>query len=280
MTKVNPVNKEEYPQSQCFDGIAVPIFARPRQQIRDNFKIRAETDIIVATYQKSGTTWTQNILRHLLWPEDTSNKVLADRVPWLSYPSPTFTEIEAMVNPRVFKTHDPAQWIDDIVAGTRAKIVFVYRSARDVAVSYYKHMSLHPRMSASFQNFYRDMFRDPARCSHGLWEDHLAGYLAQRSTRNMLVLRFEDMKEDLPREIRKIAEFIGVEAKEELVQRIAEKTDFSYMKNDITCNYSHFYKHSEFMRCGKVGAWRGYLTEEQARDLEEVEKRIYEEFGV
>ena len=36
------------------------------------------------------------------------------------------------------------EWLDDIVAGTDAKIIFVFRNPKDQAVSFYKHMKIMP----------------------------------------------------------------------------------------------------------------------------------------
>jgi len=294
---MSELTEEQFP-CQIFDGITVPNFVRTREAVREGFKIRPDTDIIVATYQKSGTTWTQNILRHLLWPEDNSDTPLHIRIPWVNVSKdPTPEKIEALPNPRVLKTHDPAEWLDDIVAGTNAKIVFVYRNPKDVSVSFYRHMMMKLRLDLNlavqienkpqshsgdveFQDFFRNITRNPARCPYGLWETHLSGYLAQRNKRNMLVLRFEDMKQNLPREIRKIADFVGVQYDDDIIEDVAKKTDFNYMKNDKTCNYSDVYKSSDFMRSGKVGSWQGFLTEDQAAELDEIEKQVYEKFGL
>ena len=265
------------------DNIAIPHFTQPHSEIRSKFKVRPRTDILVASYQKSGTTWTQNILRHLLWPGDTT--LLCERVPWINVTRPlslSLEEIEELPDPRVIKTHDPVQWIEDLVQGSEVKLIYVYRDPGDVAVSYYNHMSLKPSMKAvSFQEFYRHVIRDPARANHGLWEDHVDGYLSLYNQRpNMLVVRFEDMVEDLAREIRRIARFIGVKCEEALIAQVEEKSRFSYMKRDATCNYSHHYKHDLFLRSGKVGTWREYLTEKQGLELKEIQRRIFNKHGI
>jgi hypothetical protein len=224
-------------------------------------------------------------VRHLLWPGDTSDTHLDTIVPWINENISSLEEFEARDNPRVLKTHDPAEWLDDIVAGTDAKIIFVFRNPKDQAVSFYKHMKIMPdrkeaMANVEFQDFYRDVVRNPKKFYYGLWEDHVSGYLSTRDRRNMLVLRFEDMKEDLPREIRKISEFIGVQYDEDLIEEVARKTDFNYMKQDVTCNKSFIYKSSDFFSSGKVGSWAGFLTEEQATELDLIEKNVLEKFGL
>ena len=171
------VSFEQLPY-KVHDNIAIPHFTQPRSEILTKFKIRPKTDIILASYQKSGTTWTQNILRHLLWPGDTS--LLSDKIPWINVSRPlslSLEEIEELPDPRVIKTHDPAHWICDLLQGSDAKLIYVYRNPGDVAVSYYNHMSLKLMKGVSFQDFYRDVFLNPARATHGLWEDHVTGYL-------------------------------------------------------------------------------------------------------
>ena len=100
------------------------------------------------------------------------------RIPWLNAPVNSLHEIETRPNPRVFKTHDPAEWLDDIIAGSNAKIIFVHRGVRDVAVSKFENMKQRQKLKeimggVTFDEFYRHIFRDPGRCSYGLWEDHL-----------------------------------------------------------------------------------------------------------
>ena len=269
---------------KIYDNIAIPHFIQPRTEIRTKFKIRPKTDIIVASYQKSGTTWTQNILRHLLWPGDTT--LLCERVPWINVIRPlslSLEEIERLPDPRVIKTHDPVQWIDDLLQGSEAKLIYVYRDPGDVAVSYYNHMSLKPSMGGvTFQHFYRDVIRNPVRANHGLWEDHVGGYLELRNQKqNMLLLRYEDMVEDLAREIGRIAQFIGVECcSDSLIAEVEEKTQFSYMKKDTSCNYSHHYKHDLFMRNGKVGTWKEYLTYEQGQELSDIQRQVFNKYGI
>lgn len=181
-----------------------------------------------------------------------------------------------LYNFRVIKTHDPIQWLDDLTQGhQQVKLIYLHRDPRDVAVSFYHHMSLKPAMrGVSFQDFYRDVIRDPARAPHGLWEDHVRGYLGARAARHILVLRYEDMIADLSEQIRRIAEFIGLKISESGVQDIADKTSFRSMKSDPTCNYSHFYKHDLFLRSGKIGSWKGFLTEQQSDELNKIQHDV------
>ena len=81
-------------------------------------KLRPDSDIFVLTYPKSGTTWTQNIVRHLLFTEDAppySDMPLNTRLPWLDMLGFPAVELEAWPSPRVFKTHNTPQELDSMV---------------------------------------------------------------------------------------------------------------------------------------------------------------------
>ena len=134
------------------DGINVPPFETPqrREDIRTKFKIRPD-DVLLATFPKSGTTWTQNIMRYFLLPDTVdSEKDLDAIIPWIDLPWPPVEEIEAMPSPRCIKSHCPAIWLDDIFKGSKTnKIIFCYRNPKDVAVSLY--ISLKSTLSQTLQ---------------------------------------------------------------------------------------------------------------------------------
>ena len=53
----------------------------------------------------------------------------------------------------------------------------------------------------------------------------------------MLILKYEDMKQDLPSTVDTIAKFIGQDISKELVDEIAHRTTFENMKKDSSANY-------------------------------------------
>ena len=74
----------------------------------DGFRFR-DDDVIVATYAKSGTTWTQQIVGQLVFAgaEDVN---IAEISPWLDLrimPPDTAARLEAQQHRRIIKTHLP-----------------------------------------------------------------------------------------------------------------------------------------------------------------------------
>src|SRR4051812_49620027 len=74
----------------------------------DGFAFR-DDDVIVATYAKSGTTWTQQIVGQLIHAGDPDVQV-AHLSPWLDLrimPADTLDLLEAQQHRRGVKTHPP-----------------------------------------------------------------------------------------------------------------------------------------------------------------------------
>ena len=67
-------------------------------------------DIWVVTYPRSGTTWTQQILRNMLAKED-EDKPISLAMPWLeganSNVRPYNVDMSVVKRPRTFKSHMP-----------------------------------------------------------------------------------------------------------------------------------------------------------------------------
>ena len=54
----------------------------------------------------------------------------------------------------------------------------------------------------------------------------------------MLILKYEDMKKDLPSAVATIAKFIGQDISKEMVEEIAHRTTFESMQKDSSASYA------------------------------------------
>ncbi|KAK3730622.1 hypothetical protein QZH41_008015 [Actinostola sp. cb2023] len=152
---------------------------------------------------------------------------------------------------------------------------YVIRNPKDVAVSYYYHYKRYAsyEFGAGLWDEFFEMFIDGG-VQFGSWFDHVLGWWAHRDDPNILFLKYEDMKKDLPCAVQQIAEFLGKDLSVEMIQRITEQTNFSAMSGDQE-RFDHgddeeTRKKSrileiKFVRKGEVGDWRNYFTKEQNR---------------
>src|SRR6266850_4386272 len=104
----------------------------------DDFAFR-HGDIVVATYAKTGTTWTQQIVGQLL--HDAAEGIdISKLCPWIDLRVPPKEEklamVEAQTHRRCLKTHLP---VDALVFSPKAKYLYIGRDGRDVVWSMYNH---------------------------------------------------------------------------------------------------------------------------------------------
>jgi len=221
------------------EGVGAPRYVSlaSRDEIRQDLVLRPDSDIFIVTYPKSGTTWTQNIVRHLLLcgadAPRFSDMALNQRVPYLDMLLFPASQLEEYPEPRVFKSHNTPAELDSMVlkGSTKPKIIYVVRDPRDQIVSFYNHY-LAAIGHTTLETFCAQFARHPEYAWGGLWEDHVDAWLSLSDKYDILVLRYEELKQNSRREIRRVADFLGVSVTEEEVGHVARKTTLTYMKKD------------------------------------------------
>ena len=91
---------------------------------------------------------------------------------------------------------------------------------------------------------------------------------------NILFLKYEDMKKDLPKAVETIASFIGYKLEPQVMDSIAQQCTFQSMKeNPATSTPPAPQLRKEgsepFIRKGIVGDWKNYFTEDQNQRFDE-----------
>jgi aryl sulfotransferase len=209
-----------------------------------------DDDIIVATYGKSGTTWTQQIVGQLLYGPDPDLPV-AEMSPWLDLRVPPkevkLPLVEAQTHRRFLKTHLP---VDALVFSPRARYIHIGRDGRDVIWSMYNHHAnanqqwyealndtpgrVGPPIEPPPEDI-RQYFRDwLERDGHPFWPfwEHVRSWWAIRHLPNVLFVHFANLKRDMPGQMRRIAAFLEAEVDEAAWGQIAEYCSFDWMKRN------------------------------------------------
>lgn len=202
----------------------------------DAYRPRPE-DVFVVTQMKCGTTWMQHVVYEVLQRGDgglvDAGSTLYAVSPWLearkSVPMDQAPLIGSERPSRVIKTHLPASHCP---VAPEARYVYVARHPVSCFASCADFIATNAGALAPAPEVLEAWFRSPEWMWWGPWPDHVAGWwtLAQRHE-NVLFVRFEDMKRDLPRVVREVATFLGVRplADDELA-RVVEKCGFDYMQ--------------------------------------------------
>ncbi|XP_054849081.1 sulfotransferase 1C2-like [Eublepharis macularius] len=252
-----------------------------------DFKARPD-DLLICTYPKAGTTWIQEIVDMIQHGGDAQKCARAPthkRMPFIDMflPKPLehvlpsgLEEAEAMSSPRMLKTHLPVQLIPPSFWEQNCKIIYVARNAKDNLVSYFHFHRISTMMPepGNWDQFLENFIA--GKVAWGSWFDHVRGWWEAKDRHPILYLFYEDMKEDLAREIHKVSQFLGVTLPDPLLNQIVQHTTFESMKTNPMANYSTLPSFIldqsilPFMRKGTVGDWKVHFTVAQSEHMDKV----------
>jgi aryl sulfotransferase len=265
--------------------------------IWDRFAFR-DDDIIVATYAKSGTTWTQHIVGQLVFGGDPDVNV-AELSPWLDLrimPPDTLQRLEAQRHRRIVKTHLP---LDALTFSPKVKYIYIGRDGRDVVWSMYNHHS-------SANQLWYDLLNDTpgrvgppierpdpdirsyfqtwlAKDGYPFWPfwENIATWWKARDLPNVKIIHFNDLKRDPEGQIRSIAAFLGCDVAADRWPAILEHCTFDWMKANaekVSPLGGAIFEGGgqSFIHKGVNGRWRDVLTSD---DVAAYERRALAELG-
>lgn len=196
-------------------------------------------DVFVVTQMKCGTTWMQHVVYEVLMRGrgdlvDTGTALYAVS-PWLEG-SKSVSVAEAPLvghgtRARIIKTHLPA---DACPEAPDARYIYVSRHPGSCFASCVDFLGENMGPFLPPFSAIEEWFRSPTQMWWGTWPRHVAGWWdrAQRASGRVLWVRFEEMTDDLPAVIGRVAAFLGLdELTAGEVDDIARKCGFSYMRS-------------------------------------------------
>ncbi|NXT65454.1 ST1C1 Sulfotransferase, partial [Chaetops frenatus] len=239
--------KETRIPSELREVEGVPL-TQPMSSIWDQvwkFKARPD-DVLIATYAKAGTTWTQEIVDMIQQNGDTEKckrETTYKRHPFIEWfiaepPSARLELAEAMPSPRTMKTHLPVQLLPPSFWEQNSKIIYVARNAKDNLVSYYHFHRMNKALPdpGTWEEFVEKFMA--GKVLWGSWYDHVKGWWKAKDKHRILYLFYEDMKENPKQEIQKIAKFLEKDLSQEVLNKIVHSTSFEVMKENPMANYT------------------------------------------
>jgi hypothetical protein len=227
-------------------------------------------DIFLVSFPKSGNTWTRFLLANLIFPETPAT--FANIHQLIADPQGTNKrEFLRIPRPRIVKSHecfDPRY----------PRVIYIVRDPRDVALSqYHYHRKLEKIADDYSITTFVTRFLAGETCPHGSWGQNVATWLITRKDGDprFLLLRYEDMVADTPRELEKIAAFLNITASPERIAQTVERSSADRMRKleqaqSDDCELTKgSRKDLSFVRLAKSGGWRSGLPEAEVARLED-----------
>lgn len=256
----------------------------------NDFSFR-DSDIVIATWSKSGTTWTQQIVSQLIFPADET--IFGQLIsPWIDFQiTPEApAQAESQTHRRFMKTHLP---LDALVFSQKAKYLYIGRDARDVAWSFHHHLRnfappafqkfsavaervqgpLPPPVPENPRDFYRIWLETDTVSQNSFWRN-VQGWWDVRNLPNVMLLHYAKLKTDLPVEMRRIAKFLDIEIDETKFYKMLQNCSLEHMKQ--VSKQSQMLEElfvgggPTFVNQGTNGRWRDVLTPEEIARCDEI----------
>lgn len=249
-----------HPAARYLRRVARAVAARP-EPVGRGVATRAD-DVFLTSYPKSGNTWTRFLVANLVWPDRSTDFTNVEgRIPDLY--KATADELAGMPGPRYLKSHE---YFDP----RYPKVVYVVRDVRSVFLSYYFHKVRRGELDpeTAHEAFARTFIAGRAD-PYGTWAENVLSWTALRGrdAERFLLLRYEDLLSSGATEVRRLADFLGLERNDLEIDRTVEASSFERMKEleraaGTAWAGNRKNRGGAFMRSGKADEWATALPPE------------------
>jgi hypothetical protein len=259
-------------------------------------------DVIITTPSKCGTTWMQTIVGSLLFGRVDLGAPMSIISPWLDMVIHTDDEVfgilDAQEHRRFIKTHTP---LDGLPLRGSVTYIAVVRHPLDVALSDRDHAEnmrieramqmradafgeLGPSESeeapedvAEYLRWFIDNHEQPTGSGPVGLEDYcqqVDTYWQARHLPNVHLFHYAEMWADLPGQMRRVAEILGVEVDEQVWPGLVDGATLSSMRSRATKTIPNAHQDlwvspEQFFKSGGTRDWADHLTADEIAHFEE-----------
>lgn len=193
-----------------------------------DFKPRP-SDVIVTPWSKGGTTWLQQIAHGLRSDGDMSFDDISEVSPWIEVADALGIDLDADQGwePRIFKSH--YSWIS-VPKGCRYIVAF--REPYSTMVSYYRFYEgwMFEPGTVTIDEYVAPFIRRDGGKDY--WT-HMESWWGKRGSSDTLLLSYELMQDDLVGTVRRVAEFLEMDADARLIDLVAHQSTREFMLANV-----------------------------------------------
>ncbi|XP_039159568.1 LOW QUALITY PROTEIN: cytosolic sulfotransferase 15-like [Eucalyptus grandis] len=243
------------PVHRLYQNFWCPIIVLPNViTFRRHFKAK-DKDIVLVSQPKSGTTKLKALAFSVI---NRSHLDISNRPLLTSNPHEVFLSSSISCGPtaRLFATHIPYPSLTENIKRSDCWIIYICRNPLDTV----EHFETFCQGQVMFGPFW----------------DHITGYWKEslERPRKVLFLKYEDLKEDIAGQLKKVAEFVGLPFTEE------EEEGGDLEVNKSGKLVGRIVEKRSFFRKGEVGDWVNHLTPSMVDRLNSIIQEKMRPFGL
>ncbi len=217
-------------------------------------------DVFLASYPRSGNTWTRFLLTEILAAESASFDNINLIIPEMGIQARA--KVELPDGGRLIKTHEAYR-------KEYKRAIYLVRDFRDVMLSQYSRERELGLYNTDFDE-YVAAYLDGRLSGFGAWQEHLPTWLDSplAQSGNLLLIKFEEMRKDPEMAIAKMVDFLGLPVEANRIREAIANNSVERMRAKENAAQSLPKSKGEegrFVRKGAVAGWREKFTESQLR---------------
>jgi Sulfotransferase domain len=232
-----------------------------------------DSDVMLASHGRSGSTLLRFVLAEILSGVPSSFDTIQRIIPEVGLQIDTLATLPN--GGRLIKTHEP-------YCREYKRAIYIVRDVRDVILSSFARESAVGCVNSDLDDFTRQFMQ--GKISHwGSWQSHVESWtnspLAQSA--DLLVLRFEDLRQDVEGSVRRCLQFLGRPADSSVIQAAIHNNSLEKMraKEQQSQRMMKISGDGRQVNSGTLERWRTVMTEEQLRVVDEYAAETLQRFG-
>ena len=228
-------------------------------------------DVFFDSYPRSGTTWSRHTLFEILTERKSGFRAVDSTLCGVGK-----HHMGGRVLPgggRLISTHE--QYRKEY-----KKAIYLTRDCRDVVLSEFTYLRNLEFFHGDLDEFVRH-FLTTRVSGFGPWQRHVTSWLdcPLIGTPNILVMRFEDLRQDPIKGFTRMAEFLGVNPGADVIQRAVANSSLEKMQEKERREPVKASVKGRFVNTGSVQGWRSKLTPAQVQLIEQYAGSVLQRLG-
>lgn len=229
------------------------------------------SDVFFASYPRSGSTWARFTLFEIFTGRQSGFEAVNAG---LAGVGAHFSGLACLPGDgRLIGTHEQFR-------KEYKRALYLVRDCRDVALSEFAYTRALEFFHGDLDQFLRT-FHCKKISAFGPWQRHVTSWLDSPTAvaGNLLVVRYEDLRQNPVRGFSEITRFLGVNSPVERIQRAVANNSLDRMKEKERAEPQRASVKDRFVRAGSIQGWRSKLTPPQVQFIEQYAGSVLQRLG-